>query len=333
MLSPQLIEEKEHNPLILIVDDIEAHAELMEAFLIREGYNVQATTNAQEAIRFTKNLSPDLAILDVMMPGMNGYDLCKSLKSLSGRKFFPIILLTGLDQLENKITGIEAGADDFFSKPFNSIELTTKIRSLIKLKRLQDELDHSEDIILTLAVAIEAKDPYTKGHSERVSNLSKKLAIFIGLSQAESITIKKAATLHDIGKIGLKEDILHKRGPLQKNELELIRRHPIIGEDICKPLHSLKQILPGIRYHHERWDGRGYPDRLKGEDIPIIARIISVIDSFDVIVSERPYRRSYSINAAINLMNTEKSSGQWDPWLVEKFITMIENDPLIHKGE
>jgi putative two-component system response regulator len=333
MLSPQLIEEKEHNPLILIVDDIEAHAELMEAFLIREGYKVQATTNAQEAIRFTKNLSPDLAILDVMMPGMNGYDLCKSLKSLSGRKFFPIILLTGLDQLENKITGIEAGADDFFSKPFNSIELTTKIRSLIKLKRLQDELDHSEDIILTLAVAIEAKDPYTKGHSERVSNLSKKLALFIGLSQAESIIIKKAATLHDIGKIGLKEDILHKKGPLHKNELELIRRHPIIGEDICKPLHSLKQILPGIRYHHERWDGRGYPDRLKGEDIPIIARIISVIDSFDVIVSERPYRRSYSISAAIHLMNTEKLSGQWDPWLVEKFITMMENDILIHKWE
>jgi len=333
MSSTQHIEEKENSPLILIVDDIEAHAELMEAFLIREGYKVQAATDVQEAIRLTENLFPDLAILDVMMPGMNGYDLCKRLKSISGKRFFPIILLTGLDRLEDKITGIEAGADDFFSKPFNSIELTTKIRSLLKLKRLQDELDHSEDIILTLAVAIEAKDPYTKGHSERVSNLSKKLAKFIGLSEAESITIKKAATLHDIGKIGLKEDILHKKEPLHKNELELIRRHPIIGEEICKPLHSLKQILPGIRYHHERWDGKGYPDRLKGEDIPIIARIINVIDSFDVIVSERPYRRSYSTNEAINLMNTEKSSGQWDPWLVERFIRMIENEPLIHKGE
>ncbi|MCR4320121.1 MAG: HD domain-containing protein, partial [Candidatus Brocadiaceae bacterium] len=206
---------------------------------------------------------------------------------------------------------------------------TTKIRSLLKLKKLQDDLDHSEDIILTLAVAIEAKDPYTKGHSERVSNLSKKLAKFIGLSEAESITIKKAATLHDIGKIGLKDDILHKKEPLHENELELIRRHPTIGEDICKPLHSLKQILPGIRYHHERWDGKGYPDKLKGEEIPIIARIINVIDSLDAIASERPYRRSYSINAAINLMNTEKSSGQWDPWLVERFIRMIENEPLI----
>ena len=330
MSFPQHIEEKEHNPLILIVDDIEAHAELMEAFLIMEGYKVQAATDVQEAIRLTENLSPDLAILDVMMPDMNGYDLCKILKSISGTRFFPIILLTGLDRLEDKITGIEAGADDFFSKPFNRIEFITKIRSLLKLKKLQDELDHSEDIILTLAVAIEAKDPYTKGHSERVRNLSKKLAIFIGLSEAESITIKKAATLHDIGKIGLKDDLLHKKEPLHENELELIRRHPVVGEDICKPLHSLKQILPGIRHHHERWDGKGYPDKLKGEEIPIIARIINVIDSFDAIVSERPYRKSYSTNAAINLMNTEKSSGQWDSWLIEKFISMIENEPLIH---
>lgn len=333
MSSPQHIEKKEKNPLILIVDDIEAHAELMEAFLITEGYKVQATTDIQEAIRLTENLSPDLAILDVMMPGINGYDLCKKLKSIAAKRFFPIILLTGLDQLEDKITGIEAGADDFFSKPFNKIEFTTKIRSLLKLKKLQDDLDHSEDIILTLAVAIEAKDPYTKGHSERVSNLSKKLAKFIGLSEGESITIKKAATLHDIGKIGLREDILHKKEPLHENELELLMRHPVIGENICNPLHSLKQILPGIRYHHERWDGKGYPDKLKGEEIPIIARIISVIDSFDAIVSERPYRRSHNTNEALNLMNTEKSSGQWDPWLIERFVRMIENEPLNHKGE
>lgn len=328
MPSPQLIEEKEHDQLILIVDDIEAHAELMEAFLAREGYKVQSVTNVHEAIRLTENLSPDLAILDVMMPVMNGYDLCKRLKSMSGKKFFPIILLSGLDQLEDKITGIEAGADDYFSKPFNRIELTTKIRSLLKLKKLQDELDHSEDIIMTLAVAIEAKDLYTKGHSERVSNLSKKLAKFIGLSEGESITIEKAATLHDIGKIGLREDILHKREPLHEDELELIRRHPVIGEEICKPLHSLKQILPGIKHHHERWDGKGYPDKLKGEEIPIIARIINVADSFDAIISERPYRGGYNANEAIQFMKIEKSSGQWDPWLVEKFISMLETCPF-----
>lgn len=323
MVSTQCLEEKEKNPLILIVDDIEAHLELMEAILIREGYNVQSTKDAYKAIQITENFSPDLAILDVMMPGMNGYDLCKRLKMISGRKFFPVILLTGLNQLEDKITGIEAGADDFFNKPFNSIELTTKIRSLIKLKRVQDELDHSEDIILTLAVAIEAKDPYTKGHSERVSDLSKRLAGFIGLSEGESIIIQKAATLHDIGKIGLKEEILHKKEPLHPEELELIRRHPIIGEEICKPLHSLKQILPGIRNHHERWDGKGYPDGLKGENIPIIARIINITDSYDALVSERPYRKKFDENEAMKLMKYQESSGQWDPWLIEKFVKMM----------
>ena len=329
MLATQTIERKEkrEKALILIVDDSEAHLELMEAILIREGYNVQSTKDVYKAIQFTENLSPDLAVLDVMMPGMSGYDLCKRLKAISGRKFFPVILVTGLSQLEDKITGIEAGADDYFNKPFNSIELTTKIRSLIKLKRVQDELDHSEDIILTLAVAIEAKDRYTKGHSERVCDLSKRLAKFIGLSEGESIIIRKAATLHDIGKIGLKEEILHKKEPLTQEELELIRRHPIIGEEICKPLNSLKQILPGIRYHHERWDGKGYPDRLKGEDIPIIARIINITDTFDALVSERPYRRSFSTDAALKLMKDEKSSGQWDSWLIEKFIKMMEIPP------
>lgn len=327
MLSPLNIEEKEHSPLILIVDDIEAHLELLEAILIRGGYNVQSTKDAYKAIQIAENFSPDLAILDIMMPGMNGYDLCKRLKSMSGRKFFPIILLTGLNQLEDKITGIEAGADDFFNKPFNSIELTTKIRSLVKLKKIQDELDHSEDIILTLAVAIEAKDPYTKGHSERVSDLSKRLAKFIGLSKGESIVIQKAATLHDIGKIGVKEEILHKKEPLTQEELELIRRHPIVGEEICKPLNSLKAILPGIRHHHERWDGKGYPDGLKGEDIPIIARIINVTDTYDALASERPYRKKFGESESMKFMECQKSYGQWDPWLIEKFLKMMGIPP------
>ena len=327
MLATQTIEKEEKCPLILVVDDTEDHLVLMEAILTGEGYNVQSTKDAYKAIQLTENLSPDLAILDVMMPGMNGYDLCKRLKTISGKRFFPVILLTGLSQLEDKITGIEAGADDYFSKPFNGIELTTKIRSLIKLKRVQDELDHSEDIILTLAVAIEAKDLYTKGHSERVCDLSKRLAKFIGLSEGESIIIRKAATLHDIGKIGLKEEILHKKELLTKEELELIRKHPVVGEEICKPLHSLKQILPGIRHHHERWDGKGYPDGLKGEDVPIIARIINVTDSFDALVSERPYRRSFNTDVVLKLMKDQKSSGQWDPWLVEKFVKMMEIPP------
>lgn len=325
MLSTQCLDE-EKMPLILIVDDLVDHLELMEAILMKEGYRVQTTMHVEEAIQLTEDISPDLAILDVMMPGMSGFELCKKLKVMSKKRFFPIILVTSLNQLEDKITGLEMGADDFFSKPFNSIELTTKIRSLIKLRKLQDELENSEDIILTLAIAIEAKDPYTKGHSERVGSFSAEFARFIGLSEKDVINVKKGGILHDIGKIGLNETILHKKSPLSGEEIEVIRRHPEVGMEIVKPLHSLRQILPIIRHHHERWDGKGFPDGLKGEQIPVSARIVNIVDAFDAMVSIRPYRAIlFTAAEVLRIMNSERFSGQWDPRLVEQFVEMMAN--------
>jgi len=295
----------------------------MEAIFEKEGCKVLTALNATEALRLAENLSPDLAILDVMMPGMNGYDLCKKLKERCGARFFPVILVTSLAELEDKIAGIEAGADDFISKPFKSIELITRVRSLLKLKNLQEELDHSESVILTLAVALESKDPYTKGHSERVANLSSEFVAFIGLPEKEQAIIKKAGIIHDIGKIGIGDSILHKSGVLTKEEVIFIEQHTVIGENICRPLHSLSAILPMIRHHHERWDGEGFPDGLKGEQIPVMARILSIVDTFDAMVSERPYRRPISVTKALKKMEEEKSSGQWDSVLLEKFIEMM----------
>ncbi len=330
MVSTQFIEKEEQPPLILIVDDLIDHLELMEAILMREGYRVQTTAQVRQAIQLVETLAPDLAILDVMMPGMSGYELCKKLKALSKKKYFPIILLTSLNQMEDKITGLEAGADDFFSKPFNSLELTTKIRSLIKLRRLQDELDSSEDIILTLAVAIEAKDTYTKGHSERVSALSAEFARHLGLSEKEIVNIRKGGILHDIGKIGLSENILHKKTPLTSEEKEAIRKHPVVGAEICKPLYSLRQILPVIRSHHERWDGKGFPDGLRGEEIPFIARVVNIADTFDAMLSARPYRMGhFSSEEVLGIIETESLSGQWDPFLVKRFIEMMKKFPQI----
>lgn len=315
---------EENAPVILIVDDLEAHLELMEAILTREGYKVRATLHPEEALQIIREFSPDLAILDVMMPGMNGYELCKKLKVLSKENYFPVILVTSLNQLSDKINGIESGADDFFSKPFNNIELTTKIRSLIKLKRLQDELESSENIIFTLAIAIEAKDPYTKGHSERVGNLSSEFASFIGLSETEVINIKKGGILHDIGKIGLSENILHKGHSLSPEDWELVKRHPSVGMEICKPLYSLRQLIPIITHHHERWDGRGYPQGLKGEEIPLSARIVNVIDTFDAMISIRPYRTICLTKEHVTkIMDNERLLGQWDPYLVKKFLEMV----------
>lgn len=321
-------QSEENYPLILVVDDQEANLELLEAILVTAGHRVITALDPFKAIQLMEIHPVDLAVLDVMMPRMTGFELCKRLKGMSKKKFFPVILITALDQHGNKIIGLEAGADDFFSKPFNKIELITKISSLIKLKRLQDELDHSEDIILTLAIAIDAKDPYTKGHSERVGNLSAEFAEFIGLSEKEIVNIKKAGILHDIGKIGLREDILHKSEPLHKEELDQIRRHPIIGEDICKSLSSLKMILPAIRHHHERWDGNGFPDGLNGEEIPLSARAVGIVDTFDAMVTNRPYRSSLTRGEALRIMKDETFSGQWDPYLIGKFIKMMEGDTL-----
>lgn len=315
--------ELEEPPLILIVDDLPANIEILEGLLSKEGFKVLTALNAKDALRMIEKTQVDMAILDVMMPGMNGYELCKRLKEMAGRKFLPVILVTALDELKDKIAGLEAGADDFFSKPFYTIELITKIRSLLRLRRLQDELDHSEDIILTLAVAIEANDPYTKGHSERVSRISVELARFIRLSEKEVLTVKKAGLLHDIGKIGIRYDTLHKKGPLEKKEFDVIKKHPEIGEEICRPLGSLKQILPTIRHHHERWDGEGFPDGLKGEEIPLMARILFIADSFDAMISERPYRMAASIEEVVRRMEIEMYSGQWDPSLLERFIEMM----------
>jgi putative two-component system response regulator len=265
-----------------------------------------------------------------MMPGIDGFELCSRLKNISGNRFFPVILLTALTDKTSKIKGISSGADDFISKPFDTSELTTRIKSLLKLKTLQEELDHSENIILTLAVAMEARDPYTKGHSTRVSKLASDFVIYLGLADKDSDEMRKAGILHDIGKICLSESILNKPGPLTAQEAELIKTHAVLGEEICKPLVSMKNILPAIRHHHERWDGKGFPDGLSGHEIPLIARVLAIVDSFDAMVSVRPYRDKKSMRKTLEIMKSEQFHGQWDAELLVYFLEMM--NPLADKG-
>ncbi|MFZ5908238.1 MAG: HD domain-containing phosphohydrolase [Nitrospirota bacterium] len=314
--------EKE-TPKILVVDDVRANLELLEAVFMREGFLVHTALGARAALEFIAENPVDLAVLDVMMPGMDGFELCTRLKKQSGNFFFPIILLTALNDRSSKLKGIESGADDFISKPFDNSELILKAKSLLKLKALQEELDHSENIILTLAVAMEARDPYTKGHSTRVSKLAVDFVDFLGLHDKDKEEMKKAGILHDIGKICLSETLLRKPGPLSQEEVEMIKTHAILGEDLCRPLVSMKKILPAIRHHHERWDGSGFPDGLAGEEIPIMARILTIVDSFDAMVSVRPYRDRRSLQTALKTMQEEKFYGQWDSELLGYFFDMM----------
>lgn len=321
--------EKE-TPSILVVDDVQSNLELMEAVFSKEGFNVLKALAATEAIDIFKHHTVDLAVLDVMMPGIDGFELCSRLKETSRKRFFPVILLTALSDRKSKIKGIESGADDFISKPFDTSELLLKIRSLLKLKVLQEELDHSENIILTLAVAMEARDPYTKGHSTRVSKLATDFVSFLGLSDKDRDEMKKAGILHDIGKICLSESLLQKPGPLTTQECEMIKTHSVLGEDLCRPLVSMQKILPAIRHHHERWDGKGFPDGLDGQYIPMMARILSIVDSFDAMVSVRPYRNRRSVKTTLETMESERDLGQWDSELLGYFLEMLK--PLAEKG-
>ncbi|OHE58913.1 MAG: hypothetical protein A2Z47_10380 [Thermodesulfovibrio sp. RBG_19FT_COMBO_42_12] len=329
-MNPFISLVKEETPSILVVDDVRSNLELMEAVFLKEGYRVYTAEESNTAIDLFKQYPIDLAVLDVMMPGLDGFELCRKLKDMSGKRFFPVILLTALTDQKSRIKGIESGSDDFISKPFDILELTIKIKSLMKLKAVQEELEHSENIIIALAVAMEARDPYTKGHSTRVSKLSLDFTSFLDLPQKEQEKMKKAGILHDIGKIGISATLLRKPGALTEEEVEEIKKHAVLGEEICRPLVSMGAILPAIRHHHERWDGRGFPDRLSGQEIPIMARILSIVDSFDAMVSVRPYRERRSANTALEIMNSERYKGQWDPELLGYFLEMM--NPLADKN-
>jgi len=323
MLSPFSRLSEERRTSVLVVDDVQPNLELMEAIFQKAGLQVYSALCAEAALTIYAKERVDVAVLDVMMPGMNGFELCRRLKHFSEKEFIPVVLVTALNDKKSRITGLEAGADDFITKPFDTQELLAKIRSLLRLKELHEQLDHSENIIFSLVLTLEARDHYTKGHSTRVGDLASEFGAFLGFSSRDQGVLKKAGVLHDIGKMALSEAILKKPSSLTSEEIEEIRKHPALGEEICRPLKSLRETLPGIRHHHERWDGSGFPDNLQGDAIPLMARILSILDTFDAMVSIRPYRNRRSMDDVISIMEREKLSGQWDPELTGIFIRMM----------
>jgi putative two-component system response regulator len=310
---------------ILVVDDNRPNRELMEAYLETDGYRVTSAANGNEAFRLVREIRPDLVLLDVMMPGVSGYDVCAALKADETTRLIPIILLTALGRLEDRLSGIEAGADEFLTKPCNKTELLTRIRTLTRVKRLNDQLESAENVVLALARAIEAKDPYTEGHVERVSRSARALGERLGLPRLEVETLAKAGFLHDVGKIGVRESVLLKPGPLTPEERQEIERHSVLGEEICRPLRSAANLLAAIRHHHERIDGRGYPDGLSGDAIPVAARVLAIVDAFDAMTSDRPYRPGMGVGEALAVLR-RYAGQQWDAEMVEVFAALIESE-------
>lgn len=313
---------KKVNPKVLIVEDSETNIMIMKSFLKQLDYDIDVAYDGLQALDKVKSFDPDLILLDLQMPNMDGYEVTRILKGEEKTRLIPIIIVTALNELNNKIKGIELGADEYLMKPFNKFELLARVQSLIKIKKMNDSLESSEAILFALANAIEAKDKYTEGHSERVSIYSTRLARKLGMNDEEIDIIRRGGLLHDIGKIGIPESILCKPAPLDFDEYTIMKKHPAIGSKIAEPLKSSVPIQNMIRSHHEEWNGKGHPDGLKGEDIPLEARIVSIADTYDAIVTTRPYRKGQPKEVAFDIMR-EGAGEQWDPDLIEAFIEMI----------
>jgi putative two-component system response regulator len=313
---------------ILAVDDSFLEREMLKDELVKEGYQVSVARDGEEALVKIAEEAPDLILLDVIMPKLDGYEVCRRLKADGRTILIPVVLITSLNATEERIRGIEAGADDFLSKPFNRQELLTRVRSLLKLKRHTDELENAETVLFSLALSVEAKDPYTTGHCDRLARYSVALGRRLGVSEEYLKALHRGGILHDVGKIGIPDSILLKPGQLTAEERTVMQSHPVIGERICSPLKSLRLVLPIIRHHHERWDGSGYPDGLAGEAIPFTARILQVVDLFDAFITQRPYKVAFPLEQSLALMRDEARKGWCDARLVNLFIDVVEDERL-----
>src|SRR5579863_105604 len=296
--------------------------------LRRHGYRVFAVSDGQQALQLLEQEAIDLALIDVVMPGESGFAVCRAAKDRPETRLTPVVLITGLSNAEDRIHGIEAGADDFLNKPVRKEELLARVRSLVRLKRITDELENGETVLCTLARSIEAKDPYTEGHCDRLSRSAVSLGEKIGMPREVCNDLRRSGIVHDIGKVAVPEFVLLKPGSLDAAERKIMEVHTIVGERICAPLKSFRSLLPVIRSHHEKQDGSGYPDHLKGEEIPLTARILQTVDIYDSLTTDRPYREALSQEKALEIMREETLRGWWDANLVSALEGMLAESPL-----
>jgi len=313
---------------VLVVDDLDTNASLLEQLLTRDGYSVETASSGQAAIAAATRFSPDVILLDVMMPGLDGFEVCQRLKSDLATRLIPVVLVTALSEREDKIQGLNAGADDFLTKPVNAHELRARVRSLVRLKRFTDELDFADSVLFTLAMTIEARDPYTDGHCHRLAAYATALGVELDLDDSDLAALHRGGYFHDLGKIGIPDALLQKAGALTPVEAEQMRQHTIIGDRLCGQLRSLAKVRPIVRHHHERLDGSGYPDGLHGDQIPLLAQIIGIADVYDALTTDRVYRRPIAPERAFDELRAEAARGWRSPELVEHFIELGRSGAL-----
>jgi len=307
---------------VLIVDDEPANVAVIGAMMRRLGYTVVTAADGVAALEAVAHEPPDVVLLDVRMPRLDGFEVCRRLKADPATRLIPVVMLTGLAAIEDRVQGIDAGADDFLSKPFVAAELSARVRSLTRLKRYTDDLDSAASVILSLGRAVEARDPYTQGHCERLAVYAAQLGARLGLSSDQQLALHRGGYLHDLGKVGIPDAILLKPGPLDPAEYAVMKQHPMIGDGICRELRMLADVTPIVRHHHERVDGTGYPDGLRGDAIPLLAQIMNVVDAYDAMTTDRPYKTAFTPGRAYDELRVDAQAGARNVRIVEEFISI-----------
>ena len=298
---------------ILIVQTNSAAATLIGPYLKKNGFEVSIHESNEPVVNVFQNGTPqDLLLLDNALDNPNALDVCRSIKSNPQYSSLPVLLMETTNNGLTPVEAVNAGFDDILRHPINPTVLLARVRSLVRIHSLMQALDGSEEVLTTLAHTIEAKDEYTRGHADRVSQYAVQLGKALGVNGAELETLRKGGMLHDVGKIAIPDVILTKPGKYTPEEFEIMKRHPALGCDICEKLPTVKDALPLIRHHHEKLDGTGYPDKLKGEQIPLLVRIVTVVDIYDALRSKRSYKDAFSLDKSFEIMWEEVNKGWWD---------------------
>jgi cyclic di-GMP phosphodiesterase len=307
---------------ILVADDDEISSRFLKRLLTRDGHQVTVVSTAEAALASCIANPPDIVLVDLVAQG-GGFDICRRLKAQLLTRLTPVVIVTSRADRDDRLRGIEAGADDFLTKPFDSLELRARIRSLVRLKRYTDELESAESVILGLGATIEARDPCTQGHCQRLARYAGSLGRLLMLDETDLGALERGGFLHDIGKIAVPDRVLLKGGRLDPQESMVMREHPIVGDALCAGLRSLRSVRPIVRHHHERLDGSGYPDGLRNGAVPLLAQIVGLVDVFDALTTDRPYRAPMPREMAFEVLADEARKGWRDRMLIDAFVEFV----------
>jgi putative two-component system response regulator len=317
---------------VLVADDTESVRSLFQKLLVADGHDVVSAADGAAALDAVHQHHPDVILLDITMPRIDGLEVCRRLKADPATRLTPVVLVTGQTDLSDRIRGIEAGADEFLSKPVHPHELRARVRSLTRMKHLIDALDSAEAAFMALALTIEARDPLTNGHCERLARYAVQLGRALGLPADDLEALHRGGYLHDVGKIGVPDAVLLKPGPLTPEEFVLMKRHPEIGDSLCAPLQSLRRVRPIVLAHHERLDGSGYPAGLRGDDVPLLAQVVGIVDVYDALTSARSYRPAWPVLDTIRYLEEEVRKGRFTARHLEAFLDTLSTVrvPVVH---